>query len=105
MTMESLFLLSWLLLVWWLWVIACGYERAAKQAHDGVPKKDRRGVSIFPVFPLFPLFAWGLAGWLDRFFNPYGTVAIAVLHGIFGITLGISIIRDRSTLKTIDGRA
>jgi hypothetical protein len=105
MTLWSALLLSWLLLVWWLWVVACSYEVAAKQARSGVPKEHRRGVSILPVFPLFPLIAWGLAGLLDRFFNPYGTVAIAVLHGIFGIALGISIVRDRSTLKTIEGRA
>lgn len=92
----------WLLLVWVLWAFACSYQRALADTRAGVPPERRARVSIFPVVPLYPLAAWGLAAIGDRFVGPYGSIVMAVLHGVFASALLLSVFRDRSALKALE---
>jgi hypothetical protein len=90
---------SWLLpvlvfAVWFLWVFAAVAQVRARELRRGTPKDQRGGVSILPVIPLFPLSFWGVAWLADRFFAPWGSVVVGVLHLALAAAMGFTFVRD-----------
>lgn len=103
--MSSWILLAFLLLVWVLWLFDCMAEVAVSEARRGIPEGERRGVSILPGFPIFPLAFWGAALFIDWLANPWGTIAIAGLHLILGMSWAVSIFRNTKALANLDRAA
>lgn len=103
--MSSWILLTFLLLVWALWLFSCMAEVAVSEARRGIPVGERRGVSILPGFPIFPLAFWGAALLVDWLVSPWGTVAIAGLHTVLGMSWAASIFRNTKALANLDGAA
>src|SRR5262245_750879 len=100
--MPSWLLLLFLLLVWFVWVIACAAQHAVEQARHGIPEDKRSGVTFCPVFPIFPLPFWAVALLIDYFADPWGTVAIGALHAAYAAILVGSIILDAWQLRHLD---
>jgi hypothetical protein len=98
-------LLLLLLVIWMLWAIACAAEAAVADARRGIPKGQRRGVSILPAFPLFPLVFWVIALLIDSVADPWGTLLIGGGHLILGVVWSVSIYRCRRRLAEMDGAA
>ena len=96
-------LLGFLLLTWFVWVIACAAESSLRKARQGIPEEERGGVSILPGFPLFPLVAWGMALVADRWVGPWGSYGMAGLHLVLGINWALSIYRNSAELRKLDG--
>ena len=85
-------LIVFLLLVWFLCgVVALAFERKASG--------NAGGVSILPVFPLVPIRAWGVAYLIDLAIDPYGTYAIAALHGVLLVAVVGAILRFRGIIR------
>jgi hypothetical protein len=103
--MASWILLVFLLFVWVLWLFSCMAEVAVAEARRGIPEGDRRGVSLLPGFPIFPLVFWGAALLVDWLASPWGTIAVAGLHIILGVTWTVSIVRNTRALAQLDGAA
>ena len=78
-------------------------EVALLEARKGIPEGERRRVSILPVIPLFPLIFWGIALFIDQFFMPWGTNAMASIHIILSLVWLVSGIRDIRELSKIEG--
>jgi hypothetical protein len=92
-------LLPWLLpvflfAVWWLWVVTCSAHVLAEDIRRSTPQCSRRGVSILPGFPLFPLLFWAATVFVDRWFQPWGTILVGGFHLVFALFLLASVVRD-----------
>ena len=88
--------------VWLLWAVTVCSEKAVKEARKGIPKGQRRGVSLAPIIPLMPLGFWSLALVIDVVIEPWGTWTIAGFHALFAIMLAISLIRNTFHLQSLD---
>ena len=96
-------LLSLLCVAWIVWAFACMTEVALSESRKGIPEGERRSVSILPVIPLFPLVFWGIALFIDQFFEPWGTNVMASIHIVLSLVWLTSGIRDSRELSKIEG--
>ena len=78
--MNALVLLVVVFAAWVAWFMAGLASFALKDTRLGVPKAERRGVSIAPIIPLFPLAVWGVALLIDLAADPWGTRVVGSLH-------------------------
>ena len=95
-------LLLLVVLTWCLWALAAAAERAADEAAERVPQDRRGGVSICPAIPVLPLVFFGAAMAADAFFPPWGTRAVATLHGLLTVLFLASIARDFFRLRSAE---
>lgn len=83
-----------LFVVWCLWALAAIVGLRARELRRGTPKEQRGGVSILPVIPLFPMVFWGVAWVADRWFAPWGTLAVGVAHTVLAAAMLFALVRD-----------
>lgn len=81
----------WLLLVllgavWFLESIAAAAAKTVAARRRGITYGSG-GVSVMPGLLVMPLLFLGIALAVDHFANPWGTRAVALLHGVFAIVL------------------
>lgn len=91
--------------IWILWAVAAAAQKSVAEAAQGIPEKERRGVSILPVIPIFPLAFWGIARLIDRVYSPAGTWTVGTFHALFTVVLVMSIVRDRRRLNKLDSQS
>ncbi len=90
-----------LFVTWLAIVIAPLYSYALEDLKNGVPKDQRRGVSIFPGFPFMPLMFWGLAWLIDLWISAWGTRVIALGHAAIFIFAVFMIVRNIMRIRKI----
>ena len=68
--MSAMVLLVVVFAAWVGWFVASLAGIRLEEARRGVPKAERRSVTVLPIVPLFPLAVWGVALMIDLVADP-----------------------------------